>query len=84
MPKIRCDCDHIIHLGEIPSPNQWMIISDKDYDELRETASSDTNQIDAELVYSKMQIVIKCDECERLHVFWEGYDKPKTVYFKHS
>jgi len=32
MPKIKCVCENIIGLGEIPSPNQWMIISDMEFD----------------------------------------------------
>jgi len=82
MPKIKCDCDNIIYLGDIPSPNQWMIISDKDYDELTDKNSDFAGKIDTELVYSKMQIVVKCSKCERLHIFWQGYDKPQTVYSK--
>jgi len=28
MPKIRCVCDYVIGLSEIPSPNQYLMISD--------------------------------------------------------
>ena len=82
MPKIRCLCNHLIDLGEIPSPNQWMIVSDKNYDELREEATQFADKIDAELLYSKMDMVVKCDKCGRLHIFWDGYDKPATVYLR--
>ena len=33
MSKIKCKCDNIIWLGEIPSPSQWMIISDVEYEQ---------------------------------------------------
>jgi hypothetical protein len=32
MPKIKCICGNILGLGEIPSPNQWLVISDVEYD----------------------------------------------------
>lgn len=75
MPKIRCKCDNVIWLGEIPSPHQWLIISDVEYDKFE-------GQIDPEILYSKMEIVVKCNVCERLHVFWDGFDKPQAIYVK--
>ncbi|WP_316820404.1 hypothetical protein [Pedobacter gandavensis] len=77
MPKIRCKCDNVIWLGEIPSPHQWLIISDVEYDKFE-------GQIDAEILFSKMEIVVRCNVCDRLHVFWDGFDKPQTIYNKES
>jgi hypothetical protein len=59
-----------------------MIISDSEYDGLREPESEFADKINAEILYSKMQVVVKCIKCERLHIFWEGYDNPQTVYAK--
>lgn len=77
MPKIRCKCDNIIWLGEIPSPHQWLIISDVEYDKFEDP-------INPEILYSKMEIVVRCNVCERLHVFWDGFDKPQTIYMKET
>ncbi|MBC8988173.1 hypothetical protein H9X96_20660 [Pedobacter sp. N36a] len=77
MPKIRCKCDNVIWLGEIPSPHQWLIISDVEYDKFE-------GQIDPEILYSKMEIVVRCNVCDRLHVFWDGFDKPQTIYIKEA
>lgn len=77
MPKIRCKCDNIIPLGEIPSPHQWLIISDVQYDEFQ-------GLVDSEDLFLKMEIVVKCNVCERLHVFWDGFDKPQTIYMKET
>ena len=75
MPKIKCKCENVISLSEIPSPHQLMIISDEEYDQF-------FDKIDAELLYSKMDIVVKCNVCERLHVFWNGFDKAQSIYKK--
>lgn len=75
MPKVDCKCNTIIWLGEIPSQNQWSMISDVEYDQFQ-------GQIDAEVLYSKMNIFVKCPVCGRLHVFWDGFDKPQTIYKK--
>jgi hypothetical protein len=29
-----------------------------------------------------MSIVVKCSNCGRLHVFWNGFDEPQTIYRK--
>lgn len=73
MPKVICKCENVIGLAEIPSPNQWMVISDAAYDGFQ-------GQVDAELLYSKMNMIVKCDVCNRLHIFWDGFDKSQTIY----
>jgi len=73
MPKLRCNCDFIIPLGEIPSPNQYLIISDMEYDKFE-------GQVDAEAVYNVMKLVVKCPNCSRLHIFWNGFENPQSVY----
>lgn len=73
MPKILCNCNSIIPLGEIPSPHQYLMISDVEYDSFH-------GQVDAEDVYAAMKLVAKCPNCARLHIFWNGYGSPQTVY----
>lgn len=75
MPKLRCICDNIINLGEIPSANQLLIISDEEFDNFH-------GNLDSEMVYSAMKIVAKCNSCERLHFFWNGFENKPEVYTK--
>lgn len=74
MPKVRCSCGNIMGLGQIPSPNQLLIMSDKDYDEIS------YGSIDPEVLYDKFNIVAKCDICGRLLIFWDGFDKDPAIY----
>jgi len=75
MPKIKCKCGDIIGLGEIPCPHQYNIISDKEYDKFQ-------GLIDAEELYLSMKIIIKCNKCLRLYIYWNGFDNPPEVYEK--
>jgi len=75
MPKIKCVCGNVISLSEIPSPYQWMTISDVEYFKFNEV-------IEFDVLYSKMDIMVKCNSCGRLHVFWDGIEKPQTIYSK--
>lgn len=73
MPKIKCNCGNIIGLGKIPSPHESLLISDIDFEKY-------WKKCDVEQLYKEMTIVVKCDSCNRLHIFFEGFDKPATVY----
>ena len=73
MPKVQCKCNFVINASQIPSPYQYLIISDKEFDQFE-------GQVDAEEIYSLMKIVLKCPNCGRLHVFWNGFDKPQQIY----
>ena len=73
MPKILCKCNYVIDLGGIPSRNQFLIISDVDFDKFQK-------QVDPEDVYSEMQVVAKCPNCGRLHIFWDGFNSPQSIY----
>lgn len=59
MPKFLCKCGYTIPAGEIPTPNQWNMISDVEYDTLGDL-------IDGSELYLKMKIALKCPICERL------------------
>jgi hypothetical protein len=74
MGKFLCKCENIIRIsGAIPNPFEWKLISDVEYDKFQGT-------IGAEELYSQMQSILKCDQCGRLWIFWDGYDKPPTLY----
>lgn len=74
MPKIRCVCDYVISLSEIPNPNQYHMISDISFERYFDIA------IKAEELYNEMKIVVRCSNCERLHVFYNGCDKEPVIY----
>jgi len=75
MPKIKCPCGNIINLGEIPNKNEWLFMSDLDFDKTGPTINSDE-------LYNKFKRFYKCSECERLLVFWNDNPDEITVYSK--
>lgn len=75
MPKFVCKCENIISVNEIPNPNEWLTISDVEYDRY-------SGVINSEELYKDMKIILKCNKCERLHCFWDGFDKPPVTYSK--
>ena len=74
MPKIRCVCNYVISLGEIPSSNQYLMISDVSFEKYFDI------EIKAEELYYGMKIVVHCSNCGRLHVFYDGFDKEPVIY----
>jgi hypothetical protein len=34
MPKIRCRCDYLINLSDIPCPDGYLLLSERDWDQL--------------------------------------------------
>jgi hypothetical protein len=77
MPSIICHCGQRLGLGEIPNPIEWLTISDIAFDDLQ-------GQVDAELLYQQMQTLLRCPRCHRLWAFWDGLDRPATVYAQES
>ncbi|KAF0232622.1 MAG: Uncharacterized protein FD167_4727 [bacterium] len=73
MPKIRCQCDTIINYGQIPCPNEWLTISDIEFD-------SFSGMIDAESLYTCMKSMLQCPKCGRLYIFWNGFDSDPQEY----
>jgi predicted nucleic-acid-binding Zn-ribbon protein len=75
MPKLKCVCGNTIGLGEIPSPNQLLVISDVEYD-----AYFSTELVNVEDIYSKMKIMVECKNCGRLHFFLNGIENSPIIY----
>lgn len=73
MPKMRCTCGNLLRMGDIPCDIQYMFISDTDFGKLHE-------QVDSEELYLKMKMFFQCESCNRLWVFWNGFDKPPQEY----
>jgi hypothetical protein len=66
-------CGHQIKYGEIPCRDQLLLISDEAFDQF-------SGSVDAEEIYRAMLPVLKCPNCGRLWVFWEGFARPASVY----
>jgi hypothetical protein len=74
MGKIACKCGTTLRIsGEIPNPLEWLIISDQDFDAF-------TGPIDAEQLYHKVKSMLKCPDCDRLWIFWNGMQEPPACY----
>lgn len=73
MPKLKCECGEVIDLSGIPSPNQYLIISDIEFDKFE-------GNVDSELIYSQMKIVVKCSFCMRLYIYFNGFDQKPLIY----
>ncbi|MBA4145869.1 MAG: hypothetical protein C0523_08910 [Cytophaga sp.] len=73
MPKIKCYCGEVISLSEIPSLNQLLLISDVEFDKFR-------GKVDVEELFEKMKLVVYCNSCKRLHVYYNGFDEEATIY----
>ena len=74
MPKMLCTCDNVIFLHEIPCPHEWRLISDVEYGRLWEEHATHEQIADA------TTLAVKCDECGRLFIYWDGFDKQPTEY----
>lgn len=73
MPKIVCKCGEWLLYGDIPNPIEWLLISDIEYDKF-------SGVVDAEDVYRVMKHLLRCPNCGRLWVFWNGFDHEPEEY----
>ncbi len=73
MPKRVCSCGSVLKYNDIPNEIEYLFISDTEYNDFE-------GNIDAEDVYMKMKSFFKCPNCNRLWVFWNGFDKPPQEY----
>lgn len=73
MPNMVCKCGHRIGYGEIPCRDEWLFISDTDFDRF-------AGKVEAESVYSAMSHGLKCPVCSRLWLFMGGFSGPATEY----
>jgi hypothetical protein len=74
MSKIKCNCGNILHLGEIPDRNEYLFLSDIEFDEI-------FKDLDEEKIYLNTKRFYKCPVCERLFIFWDN-NKNKFVMYK--
>ncbi|GEB35949.1 MULTISPECIES: hypothetical protein [Brevibacillus] len=75
MPKMKCRCGDVLSYGEIPCPIEHLFISDTDFDKF-------VGKIEAENLYSTMKSFLKCPNCNRLWIFWNGFEEEPTEYIQ--
>lgn len=77
MPKLQCKCDTILNLQEIPCSIEFRFISDIDFDKYHGT-------INVEDLYLNTKPFLKCPNCRRLWIYWNGYDADPEEYLPFS
>lgn len=75
MSKIKCKCDNVIYLSEIPNSNEYLFLSDIEFNEIFIDS-------DVEKIYLNTKRFYKCTLCERLFIFWDNDDNKFTMYKK--
>lgn len=73
MPKLLCRCGELIRFGQIPCPDEWLFVSDVEYER-------HSGQVDAELLYEEFRSFLLCRSCGRLWVYWNGYQELPSEY----
>ena len=73
MPKFLCECGQTLLYSDIPCEIEYKFISDVDYDKFH-------GKIDSEELYEQIKSFIKCKNCNRLWVFWQGFNNSPTEY----
>ncbi len=73
MPSLTCGCGEIVNYGEIPCPNEWLFMSDVEFDKL-------SGLVDVEEIYKAMKSLIKCPRCGMMWFFWNGFQAEPQQY----
>lgn len=73
MPAILCKCEKRLSFGQIPCPIEWLTISDVEYDSYH-------GEIDAEELYRNMKHILKCPNCKRLNIYWNGFSNKPEIF----
>lgn len=73
MPRLKCLCGEVIQYGEIPSPNEWLLIEDIVFDKF-------SGRVDAEEIYKSSTSLLKCSVCSRLYIFWKGFSMNPEIF----
>ena len=70
-----CNCGSVISYSDIPCKIQYLFISDVEFDKYE-------GSLDAEELYSNMKSFLKCPDCNRLWVFWNGFENEPKQYIE--
>jgi uncharacterized protein with PIN domain len=74
MPAYKCKCGKWISYGDIPCKDEWVFLSDEEFDELSEATPQD--------IYRKMRSFLKCPACARLWFFWQGFQEEPEEFVR--
>jgi hypothetical protein len=75
MAKFLCKCGETLRIsGAIPNPIESHIIPDSDLEAFVESAR------DADGLYPSGIPMLRCPNCDRLWIYWDGWDGPPNVY----
>jgi hypothetical protein len=73
MAKFNCRCGEIIRMsGDLPNPIEWRL--------LPESAFYDDEGRLLEDAYMGSPPLYRCDQCERVFIFWSGFEGPGHIY----
>jgi hypothetical protein len=75
MPSRICKCGTQLRFGSFPNPLEWIIMSEEKFD----LYPSDTKI--SELLLDS-DILMKCDKCHRVWIYWKGFDNSPTCYIE--
>lgn len=75
MPKMTCKCGYIINYSQIPSENDWLFISEIEYDKFQ-------GKVDSEEIYRSMRLMRRCTNCGRLYIYWNGANNDPEIFVK--
>lgn len=74
MAKFRCVCgENITTSGAIPNPNEWLYISDVDFERYSGT-------VDAEALYQAFGSAFVCPRSGHIWIFKRGFDHDPEGY----
>ena len=65
MPSMTCKCGQKISFGQIPCPDEWLLVSDVQFNDFG-------GNVDSEELYRAFHSMFRCPQCDRLWVYWDG------------
>ena len=74
MPSYLCKCNKRIDYTTIPAESSYHLLADEDV-EIEEDI------VTRNAAWSRAVQVLRCPNCDRLWVFWDGFHEAPTEYF---
>lgn len=73
MASILCPCGELLDYSDIPCSIEWLVISDDEFDTIPDGYPMDK-------LYTRVKRFLKCNHCQRLSFFWNGFGAAPTIY----
>ncbi|GMU25073.1 MAG: hypothetical protein AMXMBFR13_51440 [Phycisphaerae bacterium] len=73
MPSYLCKCSKRIDYTKIPADASYHLVADEDVDILEDIVTHTAQ-------WQKGIQVLRCPQCDRLWVFWQGFGSAPTEY----